>query len=292
MKNKEAQRVTVYCGTKDRYPFLALLINSLTCQTYPFWDLIIVDDNEQPANISTIPFIAPFLAYMNNAGNRWSVLFGPKKGPHAIHKLAVQSIKTPLILRVDDDLVLDKDYILNLVNAIEKDDSIGAVGGMILNPSVPLANQSIKEYPKQESFSDKVNFSGKVMEDTNGAPVHSPYLQWFMMKDKTVREVQHLHCSFMYKRMAAITSNAWDEEAFDFLTAKGHNEETMGSYAMWLNGYNILIDPKAFAWHMYSPVGGIRTDPKADHVKMKEHDDRIFYTWYCEQKKKFPEKFK
>lgn len=289
-KQTKLPLVTVYCGTRGRYPELALLINSLTNQTYKYWDLIIFDDNEQPTNITSIPFIAPFLAYMNYANHRWSVLFGPKKGPHAIHKLAVQSIRSPFILRVDDDLVLDREYIESLVDVMLKDPSIGAVGGLVLNPSISLANQTIKNHPKQFTFADKVNFSGRIMEENN-MPVHSPFLQWTMPAENTIKEVQHLHCSFMYSRMAAITSNSWDEDAYDALSPKGHNEETMGSYSMWLNGYKLFIEPKAVAWHLYSPGGGIRHDPKADHMAMKAHDDKMFVTWYNEQKKKFPEKF-
>lgn len=294
MKNakvKETPRVTVYCGTRGRYECLALLINSLTNQTYKNWDLIIFDDNDQPVNLTSIPFIAPFLSYMNHSNHRWSVLFGPKKGPQFIHKLAIQSIRTPLILRVDDDLVLDRSYIENLVNTIMKDESVGAVGGLILNPNISIANQTIREQPPLANFTDIVNFSGKVLEDEHGFPCHSPFLQWTLQKENTIREVQHIHCSFMYKRMAAVTSNAWDDLAFDFLTAKGHNEETMGSYAMWLAGYTLLIEPNAFAWHLYCPTGGIRSDQKANQVDMKKHDDGVFLNWYKEQKKKYPSKF-
>lgn len=282
---KEQPKVCIYCGTKGRYEFLALLVNSITNQTYQNWELIIFDDNEQPVNVTQLPFIAPFLAYMSHTGHNWSVIFGPKKGPHAVHRQATLQARTPLLLRVDDDLVLDREYLERLVDTISVDEKIGAVGGIILNPNIPLKDQKMKPMEEKDmTFGDKVNYSGKILE-SNGMPAHSPYLQWMTHLDDKVKDVEHLHCSYLYRRSAALVSNAWDEEAYNFLTPKGHNEETMGSYGMFKAGFKIQINPKAFAWHLYSPIGGIRHDQKADQVAMKKHDDSIFLTWYKEKTK-------
>ena len=275
----EQPKVCIYCGTKGRYEYLALLLNSITNLTYSNWELIVIDDNDQPANLTQIPFIAPFLSYMSHTGHNWSVIFGPKKGPHAVHKQAVLTARTPLLLRVDDDLVLDREYLSQLVDTICKDEQVGAVGGIVLNPSIPLKEQTMKVEPKEFSFATQLNYSGKILEN-NGQPFHSPFMQWSIHTNNTIKDVEHLHCSYLYRRTAALISNAWDELAYDFLTPKGHNEETMASYGMHKAGLKLQINPKALAWHLYSPTGGIRTDQKADQVAMKAHDDKVFLTWY------------
>ena len=271
-------RVDVVIPTKNRYEFIALVLQSLTNQTYTEWDLIIIDDSEKPVDMNTVPFIAPFLKWMDNNGHNWRVLFGRKQGPHKCHQLSLETSRNNYLLRIDDDCVMTDTYIEELVKTMTTQEHCAAVGGLILDPVTP----NIKQYIP-ENWKEIKDFSGNLWEEEGGKPTHSPALQWFVHREKDIKLVQHIHSSFLYKKAAALAVGGWEEMN---LSKVGMTEETWFTYKLYVRGWNMYINPSAIAWHLKAPQGGTRTDADKEDISKYYFDDRVkFENWYRETKK-------
>jgi len=266
-------RIEVVIPTKNRYEFLALTLQSLTNQTYDNWDLIIIEDSDPQYDINAIPFISPMLRWMENNKHEWRVFFGPKQGPHKCHQIALNSSKHNYILRVDDDCPMSDRYIEELVKTITEQEHCGAVGGVLLDPTKPQ-----QQLIMPENWKDIKDFSGNIWEENGGIPCHSPALQWFIHRDKDIKPVQHLHSSFLYRKAVALAVDGWSDME---LSKVGMTEETRFSYKLFLQGWNLFVNPNAVAWHMKAPVGGTRENNNKEDLSKLYYSDRIkFDQWY------------
>jgi hypothetical protein len=79
------------------------------------------------------------------------------------------------------------------------------------------------------------------------------------------RNVDHLHCTFLYRPGIADYNLG--------LSRVAHREETLFTYSLAQKGWQIKVVPNAVTWHMKNPEGGIRSETKAE---LYEHDERIF----------------
>jgi ADP-heptose:LPS heptosyltransferase len=239
-------KVEIVVPTKDRYPNLSLLLWSLVEQTYTDWDLTVIDDSEKREDIREIGYITPILRRMEKEGRQWKVLYGDRKGPHWSHQKGLESARHSLIWRIDDDEIADSNCLQELVDTINFDKKIGAVGPIVLDPSVdpnleylPLGYQSFKRY------------QGKVDEYGANFGEH----QWRRHPDDELQDVQHLYSSFLYKKSDADKIGGYDLE-YDL---PGHREETDFTLRLWKTGISLVVNPKALVWHLRSQTGGIRS---------------------------------
>ena len=273
-------KIEVIIPTKQRYEFLALCIQSLTTQTYDNWDLLIIDDSENPINITQIPFIAPFLNWMQNNKHEWRVLFGRKSGQHHCHQIGLENAKANLLLRVDDDCVLDPNYMEHLVNVLTTEKHCGAVSGLVLDPNIKNEQQLMPE-----NWKDLKEFSGKVWEK-DGKPEHSAALQWFIHRDKEIKAVQHLHSTFLYRKAAALAVDGWQDQIDDGVSLVAMCEETRFTYKLYLAGWNMFINPNVVSWHLKAPTGGTRTNKEKENLsKLYFADREKFDIWFKSTKK-------
>ena len=269
----KSPRIEIVIPTKNRYEFLALVLQSLTNQTYKEWDLLIIDDTDKPFDINNLPFIFPFLRWMEHNKHDWRLLFGRKAGPHKSHQLSLEQSRSNYILRIDDDCIIKESYIEELVKSMLSKEHCGAVGGIIIDPS---KSNIIQMMPKDADLTKE--FSGNIWEDEQSNPYHSPSLQWFYHLDDTLKPVQHLHSSFLYKKAAALAVGGWEDMN---LSRVGMTEETWFSYKLFKAGWSLYVAPRAIAWHLKSPSGGVRTDQeKEDLSKLYYNDRAIFAEWY------------
>ncbi len=240
-------RIEIGIPTKDRYDQLALLLWSLLEQDYKDWDVTIIDDSEERVDIREISFILPMLKRMDYAGHEWRVNFGKKKGPHYCHQQVLDETRHPWIFRVDDDCILDRAVLSNLVKAWEEldDGKLGAIGPIVtdsaLHPDVRVLPIGWRSYKK---FQGKVESNGMNYGDN----------QWRLHPDNEYQEVQHIYSSFLYR------ADVGKEVGYNLdYNVVGHREETDFSYSIHKKGYKLFIQPSALVWHLRNPKGGIRT---------------------------------
>jgi hypothetical protein len=237
-------RVLCSISTKGRYEnYLPLAIMSVIQQTRKPDHLTIYDDNDAPQDLRQNQAYRYLFHLLDLKGIKWDVVFGQKKGQHHNHQTANKA-GYDAVWRLDDDCVAEPDVLEKLLSKLVA--GVGAVGGSILNPS-----HAVTDAP--------ANASSMIWE------LSQPNKQWF--KIQKTHEVDHLHCSFLYR--AGIVN-------YDLrLSKKAHREETMFTFAMKMKGYRILVTP-CVTWHLQSQTGGIRSDADTQDF---HHDEYIFREW-------------
>jgi hypothetical protein len=232
--------VSILCSisTRGRYDTtLPMAIQSVITQTLKPNKLVIFDDNDQPKDIREIQHYEYLLHMLNEKGIEWSVIFGQKKGQHFNHQMA-NTMGYEWVWRLDDDTVAEPNVLENLFKHVTPE--VGAVGGSILTPP----------------FAKVTNSTGKIddIEEAN--------LQWDYIKE--VKEVDHLHCSFLYR--------AGVHDYNLSLSQVAHREETLFTFGLKQKGYKNLIIPDTITWHLKNKKGGIRDF----QIEMFQHDEYIF----------------
>lgn len=235
-------RVLCSVATRGRYfTTLPLVLNAIINQTTLPDKVIIFDDNDEPQDMRNEMIYQYFFQMLDIKGVKWEWLFAGKKGQHYIHQ-AANTMGFDWVWRCDDDAIPESNVLGNLLGYTNLD-NVGAVGGAILTPPLVM---------------DTKNSTGKVSDiDTE------PNIQWNYIKQS--KQVEHLHCSFLYR--------AGVHDYNLGLSRVAHREETLFTYGLHLKGYKILTVPHAITWHMKNPQGGIRSETKKE---MYEHDERIF----------------
>lgn len=234
-------KVLCSISTKNRYDsFLPLAIQSVINQTRLPDKLIIFDDNDNPKDIREDAKYRYLLNVLDKKNIAWEVIFGAKKGQHHNHQIA-NKFGYDWVWRVDDDNSPEPNVLENLLKYVS--DDIGAIGGSVLTTEWDLS-------PK--------NVTGKI-ENIDS----EPNIQWGYIKE--VKEVDHLHCSFLY-RAGVVDYNLG-------LSKVAHREETLFTYQLKQKGYKNLVVPNTVTWHAKSSTGGIRSD---NIKELYDHDEYIF----------------
>lgn len=235
--------VTAVVCTKDRY-FTSLpnCLMSIAMQTVLPDALFIYDDGEQK-DLRQEAVYQNLFALFTQKGIDWQVKFGARKGQVFSHQASLSEANTSWIWRIDDDNVMEANVLEKLLSNIA--DNIGAVGGLVLDPKIPLSSHRLA--------------SNKMEDIYMGLNV-----QWF--KDSPKQEVDHLYSTFIYRKDVA--------PAYCMsLSRVGHREETIFTHELKRKGFKLIVDPAAVTWHLRAPTGGIRSE---SDTSLWGHDDQIF----------------
>jgi hypothetical protein len=228
-------------ATRGRYlTTLPLVLNAIINQTMPVDKLVIFDDNDEPQDMRKEMIYQYFFQMLDIKGIAWEWLYADKKGQHHIHQRA-NTMGYEWVWRVDDDAIPEPNVLEELYKFTGP--STGAVGGQVLTPPyMPDTNE----------------VTGKIDNIDS-----EPNVQWG--KFNIARQVEHLHCTFLYRAGMC-----------DFnlgLSRVAHREETLFTYGLHQKGYINWVVPNAVTWHMKNPEGGIRSETKEE---MYHHDEQIF----------------
>lgn len=228
-------------STKGRYDTtLPMAISSVITQTKKPDRLIIQDDNDDPRDVREIQHYQYLMQMLSESGISWEWIFTEKKGQHHNHQRA-NYMGYKWVWRLDDDTVAESNVLQNLYEYAMSEEDVGAVGGSVLTP--PSLGE-IQATGKIENIYSEAN------------------LQWGRITQK--KQVDHLHCSFLYRAGVA-----------DYclgLSRIAHREETLFTYELVKKGYKNYVIPDTVTWHLKNKVGGIRDGVHS----MFEHDERIF----------------
>lgn len=234
-------KVLCSIATRGRYfTTLPLTLQAVINQTKSPSKIVIFDDNDEPVDVRKNLIYHYFFQIMEEKGIEWEWVFAAKKGQHHSHQLA-NSMGYDWVWRVDDDCIPEDMVLETLMDYIDED--VGAIGGSILTP--PLAGKIPEVTGKIEFINDE------------------PNIQWDYIPEP--KEVEHLHCSFLYR--------AGVHDYHLGLSRVAHREETLFTYGLFLKGYKILVVPDAESWHLKNPEGGIRSETQQE---LYQHDEHIF----------------
>jgi len=234
-------KVLCSVATRGRYfTTLPLVLNAIINQTKSPDKVMIFDDNDQPQDMRKELIYSYFFQMLDSKKIAWEWVYATKKGQHYIHQ-AANEMGYEWVWRVDDDAIPEPNVLENLYRWTN--DSVGAVGGSVLTPPY------MPDTSKVTGLIDRID--------------NEPNIQWGIIE--RAKEVEHLHCSFLYR------AGVYDYNLG--LSRVAHREETLFTYGLHRKGYQILVVPNATTWHMKNPQGGIRSETKKE---MYDHDEQIF----------------
>ena len=232
--------MSILCSisTKGRYDTtLPMAIQSVIIQSLLPDKLVLFDDNDEPKDLRDIQHYQYLFRILDEKNIKWEVVFGPKKGQHHNHQMA-NTMGYEWVWRLDDDTVAESNVLETLMSYTNS--KVGAVGGSVLTPPYIKGLQS----------------TGKI-ED-----IEEQSIQWDVIRH--VKEVDHLHCSFIYRAGIQDYNLSLSRAAF--------REETLFTFGLKQKDYKLLVVPNAIIWHLKNQSGGVRTNTK----EMFDSDDRIF----------------
>ena len=237
-------RISVHICTKNRVgEFFGCLV-SLWNQTFTDWDLIIVDSGEDARKWK---MVFDLLSRFKLDGHGVKYLRDESgKGIGRSRNVAIENDDwNEVCVRVDDDSVMDKDYLKLLVDnyiTLAQNDKVGGVGGV-----VPLLGQPIIKLQPPKIFNEfKFTENDVEIGDIGGISYygHEPLVS------------HHLRSSFLFNKKAAIEVGMHPEN----LGSSGFREETDFCAKLLVAGYTLFTIPDAIDWHIQAPTGGVRID--------------------------------
>lgn len=194
-----SKEILASISTRGRYfTTLPMAIMSIATQTLRPDKLVIFDDNDEKKDLRDIPLYRQIFKTLDAKGIKWQVIFGTCKGQHFNHQLA-NTMGFKYVWRMDDDTVAEGNVLESLY--AQMTDEVGAVGGSVIVPG---------------NNPPEMKRSRNTIDDTKGFNA-----QWYEVKETA--EVDHLHCSFLY-RAGIVDYNL-------ALSKVAHTEETQFTYS-------------------------------------------------------------
>ena len=246
-----ANNVTATVSTRNRmHTTMPLMLVSLLNRTVKPCKLIIYDDNDTLEDLRNNEIYQNIFGLLERSGIGWEVNVGARKGQIHNHQRALQEVKTEWIWRLDDDNILDANVLEGMLQAVQNNPKIGAVGPLILNPK------------RHDEF---LLASNKIEDVFLGINI-----QWCQTHKQTHVQVDHLQGStFMFRKEAA--KHGYEMK----LSRPAHREETIFTYEIKRAGWDVVVLTYLKTWHMRYGSGGIRTSD----MHIEKHfidDDRVF----------------
>lgn len=236
-------------GTKNRPQSIIDLLSSLAeSKDIPHGDIeiLLTDDSVDglPKSLD-----AGFNYHKLVYPMRLTVIPGSKQSPAYVHENALEYFNengTDYVLKIDDDIVVNNDFLSKLMELIESDNNILAVGGLYIQ-------------------------HGSENAKCNGFGYHCQF--WYNQSPSPF-EVPYLHSSWIYRTEAMKEAGGFEPHLFSKVA---HREETLASLRLRKSGNGkLMVHPGAIAHHRRNPVGGIRCDP-SEYVQLCFMDDLVFY---------------
>lgn len=256
--------VCLHICTRDRPTELALLLQSLRTQTYQDFDIIISDDMSGTPTIQN-HFMGCILSKMKEEGHKIlynynTIGLGVSKNRQKCVEIAMaQTKKYKLMGRLDDDVIVESDYIERLVKVIDS-------GYDLASGVTPPIMQSVlkRETKFIEPIVDECYINSKGELIMNMDDCGALYLE------SKILPCDHFRSCAIYKREL-------HEKGVDYkntLTKHGFREEQIFSFKAILEGFTIGVDTGAIAWHLLTPSGGERFKESNELVMMNEMEMR------------------
>jgi len=240
------KRVTVCVATRDRKYVLHQLLWSLRNQTYPYWDLVIVDDSDGTFNIESWEQDEMYKRIIAELRKKHKVQIIPSEHTNKVgaalqqgYLYAEKHWRNPLFCRIDDDHWLDTDWFEKLV-PVFNEDSIAVASGLVLDPGADIQTMS-REDPRRQEWNRVATIAS------------TPNLQWIRHENLDLIDVEHLTCPMIMRTDKLREIGGFDTHLFDHF-----REESYHSWRFVVEGHRAVIAPWVECWHLRAPSGGVR----------------------------------
>lgn len=223
-RNNPDKKIAIAIVTYNSAEKLPDCLASLAKQNYPaeLIDLIIVDNNSSDNSREIIRQSAVSARLIENSINN-----GFAQANNQAYELAKELNDDYLVL-LNDDTIVDEDWLINLISLAESDNKIAAVQAKLLMwPDRHLIN----------SYGNALTFLG------------FGYCNEYLQPDKTggAFEVAYPSGAAVAIKISALKEiGLFDEKLFMY-----HEDVDLG-WRLRLLGYKVMLEPKAIVYHKYS----------------------------------------
>lgn len=251
-------RISILINTRDRHGELGLLLQSLRTQTYQEFDIFIRDESQTP--VFNNAFLPPMFNRLKLEGHGVFIehslpSFGVCHARNAlIEKEKEWNGKNPLLLRLDDDCMIEPDYISKLVDVINL--GYGVATGVIpllAMPEVKRETRFVKPFICRHEFDKEGNITVR-NDDLGFTYIEEEIIPCMQFRTNCLLE-REVFQDFTYPRN---------------LSSVGFREELWASVHTILKGYTIGCHTGAVAHHLQTPSGGTRCQDYPQKVALDE----------------------
>lgn len=239
--------ITVSLTTKNRYySTLLLALVSVANQSLLPYEVILVDDNEHK-EFYNIEMYKNILELMKLKRIKFSYFHGPSKGQTHAQQVALEHCKTPLLFKMDDDNILQHNVLEILHEVLSENSNAAAASGVIFRYEKDISREADVDCNMYNRIEDifsvfNVQMCGKQSKDR--------------------KKCEHLYSNYLFRK------DLVKSYPLEFSPA-GHREDTVFTYGMYLNGYDLIVDPFAITHHVHNS-GGNKCHNFDDIVKNEE----------------------
>lgn len=240
-------KVDIMLCTKDRPTEVAMLLQSLRTQTHQDFDIYIYDDRSG-VPIQNYHFIQMIMNRLKLEGHKitlWrnDIPLGVTRLRGILADKIMEIGQGEAILRLDDDNLLEPDYIERLVKCLENGWDIAS--GLVPHCGSPMIKRDTK-FVKPFISDVKLNEKGEILHFGDDCGIE--YLEKEIIPSVNFRSMalikKEVHKKVKY------------EENLGFCSFR---EEQWFSFRAILEGFRICVDTGAIAYHLNTPSGGERT---------------------------------
>lgn len=120
--------VSIIIPTFNRAKILGQTVESCISQTYPKdkFEIIVVDNNSTDNTRQIVEKL------QSKSPVTLKYLFEPRQGAHIARNMAAKSSESEILYFTDDDMILDKDVLINITKVFDLNFNVGVAGGKVL----------------------------------------------------------------------------------------------------------------------------------------------------------------
>jgi GT2 family glycosyltransferase len=261
--------------TNNRPTEVCLLLESLRKQTIQNWDLILLDDGSKNP-IQNDQVFQRLINRIRLEKHCVKVIRNNEKTGvcNARNKcIEEDDFDNKYVCRVDDDVVLEKDYLERLLNVIKLGyDMSSGITPPIFQPEIKRRTNSVKPIINEIEYDDKGNLLH--LGDDCG----------YSYFDKEIIPAHHLRSCFMYKKEVTDEGLRYEKGISNF------REETFFCVRAMFEGFTMAVDTGAVVYHFISSTGGCRPDYKK-FIQLDENTFKKFMNNMWHKDKKYLKKY-
>jgi len=257
-------KTLILINLKDRPTELALLLQSLRTQTFQEFDIMILDDCSG-SPLTSYHFFNCILNRLKQEDHkvfikRTDFSEGVSKARHKIIQWA-NEFDYEYYLRVDDDVMLEPDYIERLFKVIKAGYDLAS------GVTVPMAGPTIRRESKfLNGIANRVILDEEGNYIMNGDDCGIEYI------DSVIIPAHHFRSCALYKSKIHERVNYCPTT----LSWHGFREEQIFSYKLLLAGFKIGVDTRAINFHQMTPSGGERSTQTNENTIFNQKQLEIF----------------
>ena len=236
--------VSIIVANFNGEKYLSTCLNSIFDSLYPNFEVIIVDDGSSDRSVEIIK-------KFQKVDKRIVLLLNKKNiGAAARRNVALKKVKGDVIIFLDNDTEVTKNWITELIKPLLREKSVGAVQALLL------------DFNKR----DQIQMAGGLLIPHTGwlAPFYHGESYKKVKNILSEREIVSISAALAVKKEVIDTIGGFDEEEARY------TEDLDFCWRIWIAGYKIVLAPNAIVYHWTKSVKQ-RASAKASYKQIYFH---------------------